>query len=186
MAEIMSSLPNGPGRRHALKKVPRVDLTPMVDLGFLLITFFIFTTTMAQPKLLTLNMPYTDSEVFVPPSEVKESTALTIILKGKHQLYYYEGSGKQPGVHLQQATWDGEQAMRDVIISKKKQVAALVRNGQLKANDKLTVLIKPDATAVYDDLVRVLDEMSVNDVAVYAIVAIDSTDRGLMAAGIIR
>jgi biopolymer transport protein ExbD len=53
MAEM--NLPEKGGRRRV--QPPRIDLTPMVDLGFLLITFFMFTTTLAQNKTLELNMP---------------------------------------------------------------------------------------------------------------------------------
>ena len=96
MADIDTS--GGGGHKKGGVKKPkklstRIDLTPMVDLGFLLITFFIFTTTMAKPKTMEINMPYKDDIEVKDPTEVKESTALTILLSKEHRVYYYEGIG---------------------------------------------------------------------------------------------
>src|SRR6516165_3765516 len=67
----------------------RVDLTPMVDLGFLLITFFIFTTSMSRAKALAIRLPKDVPDTF----KVKQpaSGALTVLLTGNDQAYYYEG-----------------------------------------------------------------------------------------------
>ena len=68
----------GPGVKKAKKLSTRVDMTPMVDLGFLLITFFIFTTTMSTPTTMALNVPKKSEEK--NQIEVKASNALTILL----------------------------------------------------------------------------------------------------------
>ena len=79
----------GPGVKKAKKLSTRVDMTPMVDLGFLLITFFIFTATMKSPTTMDLNMPKESDEK--DETKIKQSGALTILLgKGDH-VYYYEG-----------------------------------------------------------------------------------------------
>ena len=79
----------GAGVKKAKKLSTRVDMTPMVDLGFLLITFFIFTATMSSPTTMDLNMPKeTDKK---DETKIKQSGALTIMLGKNDQVYYYEG-----------------------------------------------------------------------------------------------
>ena len=81
----------GPGVKKAKKLSTRVDMTPMVDLGFLLITFFVFTATMTTPTTLDLNMPK-DIKDEKEQTEAKESGVLTIMLGKGNQVYYYEGT----------------------------------------------------------------------------------------------
>jgi|SRR5690606_31160225 len=171
----------GPGVKKSKKLSTRIDLTPMVDLGFLLITFFIFTTTMSKPKTMEINMPYKDKEKKDKETEIKKSTALTVILGADHNVYYYEGIGDDPdNPPVVEATkFKNTDGIRDVIIKKKKDVEALKQSGALKADDRMTVLIKPDDKSTYDDLVNILDEMNINDVRTYAIVDITEVDKEL-------
>src|SRR6201990_108451 len=80
----------GPGVKKSKKQSTRVDLTPMVDLGFLLITFFIFTTTMSQPTAMKLNLPK-DTDKPDEQNKLKESAALTVMPGKNNNVYYYEG-----------------------------------------------------------------------------------------------
>lgn len=174
----------GPGVKKGKKLSTRVDLTPMVDLGFLLITFFMMTTTMNKPKTMEINMPYKDDEVKIEDeTKIKESVALTVLLSKNHRVYYYEGMGTDPEnpPEVQLTTFKADKGIRDVIIKKQKEVADMKRSGALKEKDKTTVLIKPDTNSTYDDLVTMLDEMSINDVRVYAIVDITDVDREFIA-----
>ena len=170
----------GPGVKKGKKLSTRIDLTPMVDLGFLLITFFMFTTTLAKPKTMEINMPYKDPNMKIDEmNKLKSSVALTVLLSKDHRMYYYEGIGDDPTKppELKTAYFGGKNSIRDEIIAKKKMVDAMKRSGQLTAKDETTVLIKPDSTSTYSDLVNMLDEMNINDVKVYAIIDITDVDR---------
>lgn len=174
----------GPGVKKGKKLSTRVDLTPMVDLGFLLITFFMFTTTLSQPKAMEINMPYKDENMKKEEqNKIKESTALTVLLSKNHRVYYYEGMATNPEEppQVNVTTFKSSKGIRDVLIKKKEYVAKLQRQGQLKDDDNTTVLIKPDTNSSYEDLVNMLDEMNINDIKTYAIVDITDVDREFIA-----
>lgn len=181
----------GPGVKKAKKLSTRVDMTPMVDLGFLLITFFIFTATMSSPKAMDLRMPK-DVDDEKQKSEAKESGALTIMLGKGNQVYYYEGQLKvEEGVNnFQQTTFKG---IRQVIIDKRKEVMSKHKHDascdeirQKAKNHKppdpnwedacldrdFVVIIKPSADATYKNTVDILDEMTINEVKTYAMIKI--------------
>jgi biopolymer transport protein ExbD len=141
----------GPGVKKAKKLSTRVDLTPMVDLGFLLITFFIFTTTLSQPTTMSLAMPKDDVKD-QDLQKVKESGALTILMGKGNQVYYYEGMDPSK---LQSSNY---KQIRDVILKKKANTPA----------DDLFVTIKPDKDATYENVVNVLDEMTIDQISRYA------------------
>jgi biopolymer transport protein ExbD len=173
----------GPGVKKGKKLSTRIDLTPMVDLGFLLITFFMFTTTLAKPKTMEINMPYKDENLKEEEkNKLKASVAMTVLLSKNHRVYYYEGIGDNPDVapDLQVTSFKAKDGIRDAIIKKKKLVAGLKASGQLGPKDEMTVLIKPDTTSTYSDLVNMLDEMNINDVKVYAIIDISDIEQGFI------
>ncbi|PQJ12674.1 biopolymer transporter ExbD [Flavipsychrobacter stenotrophus] len=175
----------GPGVKKAKKLSTRIDLTPMVDLGFLLITFFMFTTTLAKPKTMEINMPYKDPLMKdEDKNKIKNSVALTILLSKNHRLYYYEGIGDDPNKPPEYKVTGFKQkdGIRDVIINKKKMVDDLKRQQALTAKDEATILIKPDSTSTYSDLVNILDEMTINGVKVYAIIDISPVELENIAA----
>jgi biopolymer transport protein ExbD len=175
----------GPGVKKGKKLSTRIDLTPMVDLGFLLITFFMYTTTMSKPKTMEINMPYKDENIKEEEqSKVKSSTVITVLLSKEHRIYYYEGIGDDPTKppQLNVTYFKQKDGIRDVIINKKKAVEELKAQGALAAKDQATIIIKPDETSTYEDLVNMLDEMSINDVKVYAIVDITPVDKEFITA----
>ncbi len=156
MAEMevkQSGHKKGPGVKKAKKASTRVDLTPMVDLGFLLITFFIFTTTMSQPTSMNLAMPK-DTDKPDEINKVKESGSLTLMLGKGNVIYYYFGNDPA----TMQTT--GYKDLRKIILDKKKATPA----------DDLFIIIKPDKDASYKNAVDVLDEMSIDDINRYAMV----------------
>ena len=145
----------GPGVKKSKKQSTRVDLTPMVDLGFLLITFFIFTTTMSQPTAMKLNLPK-DVEKPEDQNKLKESAAFTVMPSKDNRIFYYEGLDPSK---LQQTTF---KQVRDIILDKKRRTDP----------KDFMVIIKPTKDATYKNAVDMLDEMKIDDVKRYALVNI--------------
>jgi biopolymer transport protein ExbD len=182
----------GPGVKKAKKLSTRVDMTPMVDLGFLLITFFIFTATMSTPTTMDLNMPK-DTEKKEEETKVKQSGALTIMLGKKDKVYYYEGELMPDGSNFKSTDFKG---IRDVIIKKKKDVIAhYTPNAECEAKAKekgkpvsdcfdtdFVVVIKPTEDANYKNTVDILDEMTINLVKRFAMIKITDVERDLVKA----
>jgi biopolymer transport protein ExbD len=189
MAELDTSSgggKKGPGVKKAKKLSTKIDLTPMVDLGFLLITFFIFTTTMSKPKTLELSMPKDDENIKKEDlNKVKASTVLTALLSKDHRVYYYYGIGDDPmnPPKLEASGFRAKGGVRDAIITLKKNVNDLKRTpgSNITDKDEPTVIIKPDSNSTYEDVVNMLDEMTINDIKVYAIVEIGKEDRNFIS-----
>ena len=91
MAEIQAKDHGEGGKNKQKKQVLRVDFTPMVDMNMLLITFFMFCTTLLKPQTMNLNMPTKDKVADDQKQQVKESGAITFLLGGDDLLFYYEG-----------------------------------------------------------------------------------------------
>jgi biopolymer transport protein ExbD len=166
----------GPGVKKAKKLSTRIDMTPMVDLGFLLITFFIFTATMSTPTTMRLIMPK-DEKNPENQTEVKESAALTILLGGNNGIYYYEGQMKADGSNFNSSTY---KEIRDVIQKKRTNVMQMGKSlgYHPDSTDRdLVVVIKPNESATYKNTVDVLDEMTINNIRRFAIVDITQPEK---------
>ena len=166
MADI--NLPQKAGKYKS--QTPRIDLTPMVDLGFLLITFFMYTTTLAKPATMEINMPSIEAND-TPPEFIAESTITLIAIKG-HQIVYYEGILNDPA-QMKQCSF----AQLRAILLKKKREAALLPATFSRAAHKMYALIKPADNSTYGDLVQLLDEMLVDDIPFYTIVDVSSEEK---------
>jgi len=165
----------GPGVKKAKKMSTKVDMTPMVDLGFLLITFFIFTSTMSQPTAMNLFMPK-DVDKPEEQNKVKESGAFTIMLGKDDVVYYYEGMDPAAEGNFRSASF---KTIRD----------ELIRKRQNTNTEDLVVIIKPTPDATYKNTVDILDEMTINEIKRYAMVDISDVEYQLVkiteaAAGI--
>lgn len=158
----------GPGVKKAKKLSTRVDLTPMVDLGFLLITFFIFTTTMSQPTGMKLNLPK-DTDKPEEQNKVKESGVLTLLLGKNNKVYYYEGTLAPDASNFKSSNF---KEIRNEILSKKRSTNPA----------DFVVVIKPDADCTYKNVVDMLDEMLINDVKRYATVETSPVEYQLIQA----
>ncbi len=166
MAEIMTANNANANRfgKRSSKKSTKVDLTPMVDLGFLLITFFIVTTTLSQKTTMKLDLPHDGLR-----TNVKQSGALTILLGKNDFVYYYEGELLNDGSNFMVSSFA---KIRDVIITKKKSVLAT----------DMFVIIKPTDGSNFRDVVNILDEMSINVIRSYALDTISEGENRLVQA----
>ncbi len=158
MAEINTSSKRG-GKKYIPKNI-RVDLTPMVDLGFLLITFFILTTSLQEQKEMKLFLPK-DS---LDSTLVEGSTTLTFILRANDSIGYYDGLSKE----IKYAKFG---SMRNIIMEKQ---VALVSSHVDK--NKLTLIIKPAKESTYQNFIDALDEVSINDCRHYFIAEVEEGD----------
>jgi biopolymer transport protein ExbD len=156
----------GPGVKKGKKLSTRVDLTPMVDLGFLLITFFIFTTTMSQPTAMRLIIPK-DADKPEDQNKAKESGVITILLGKDNNVFYYEGQLTPNASNFKSSSF---KEIRTVLIDKK-------RNTPEK---DLVVILKPSSQCTYKNVIDILDEMAINVLKRYALVDILAVEESLI------
>jgi len=168
MAEMNNPAPSSSKQGHSKqkprssKRSTRVDLTAMVDLGFLLITFFMLTASLNKPQSMELNMPEKDSDQV---TTVSGDNAISIVLAQNNEVYYYIG------VDNPQVEKTNMAGIREVILKRQQDVQQ--RTGDA---DKMTVLIKAQSKAKYQNLVEMLDEMAITNVKRYALVDYSTTD----------
>lgn len=163
MAEISQDSGKKDGKVRSKKTSTRIDMTPMVDLAFLLLTFFVMTTTLNKPQTMEITMPEKPKEQDKPPV-VNEKRVLTLVLGGNNKVYWYLGI-TDPKVELSDFSNDG---IRKVLLQ---------QNAQIK---EMVVLIKPSDESKYKNVVDILDEMNISNIARYALVDITPVDKELI------
>ncbi|TSJ43096.1 biopolymer transporter ExbD [Mucilaginibacter corticis] len=158
---------NNSGRVKTNKKSTRVDLTAMVDMAFLLITFFILTTTLQRPTAMDLTMPDKGDVMPVP-----ESRTMTVLLGAKNKLEWYMGMPDKP---LTQPTVDnfGKDGIRKALFEQ----SARIKQQQGK---EMMVLIKPSDRSNYSDMVSMMDELNITNNNIRAVVDITPADVSLL------
>lgn len=171
MAELDTSSGGGKkgGKVRSKKASTRVDLTAMVDLAFLLITFFMFTTTLSKPKAMDVTMPDKDEKV-KDQLAVAASRSMTLLLGANDKVEWFLG---EPGKTPPETTGYGKNGLRQVLIDKGQSV-------QQSTGKYMVVLIKPSDKSTYKNLVDALDEMKITNVQSYAIVDITAPELGLL------
>lgn len=177
MAEVQASAGKPPGKIRSKKMSTRVDLTPMVDLGFLLITFLMLTTTLAKPQVMALAMP--DKEP-ADPAEIAQSKVLTLLLGADDKVYWYEGIDD---ARLDSTDYSAE-GLRQVVLEKMSRVQREhdlenyrdLKTQALKKGSHLNVLIKPTLDSRFQNLVDALDEMAVCRVRYYMVLNISEQE----------
>ena len=191
----------GKKKGRAKKMSTRVDFTPMVDLGFLLITFFMLATTLNKPQTMEVALPSKEKVPEADQTKVKASRAVTILLGKDNKVYYYEGTRENDIDPVLIQTDFSPKGIRQFLMKKNYDVMAKVRDLKTeKESKKLSdkefekrkddiiadkkapiVIIKGAEESSYKSLIDVLDEMAICNIGRYAIVDITPFDLDLLA-----
>jgi biopolymer transport protein ExbD len=170
------------GKPRGKKASTRIDMTAMVDLAFLLLTFFVLTTTISKPNVMPVVIPPkvdpNDKEEVEPP-KVAETKILTLILGQSDLIYAYPGildpaSGKNPEV----STIDFDPKKLRTLIKDRQNIV----KAQFGDAKELIVLIKPLSTSRYNNMVDILDEMNINEVKKYTLAELNDNERKFIIA----
>ncbi len=175
MAELNTAEPKqkGKGKVRSKKMNTFVDLTAMVDLAFLLITFFMLTTTLSKPQSMNLAMP--DKTEKTDQIKVDENRTLTLLLGADNKIVWYMGQFEKPlgGPELQSY---GKNGLRQLLLDKNRQALAYTQD----LEKGLVAIIKASPESTYRNLVDALDEMVITQVKSYAIVDISPVEEELL------
>jgi len=191
----------GKKKGRAKKMSTRVDFTPMVDLGFLLITFFMLATTLSKPQTMEVALPSKEKVPEADQTKIKASRAVTILLGKDNKVYYYEGTRENDIDPVLIPTDFSPNGIRQFLIKKNYEVMVKVRELRTeketkkisdkefeKRKDEIIadkkapiVIIKGTEESSYKSLIDVLDEMAICNIGRYAIVDIAPFDLELLA-----
>lgn len=156
------------GKVRAKKQNSKVDLTAMVDLAFLLITFFMLTTSLSKPQSMDLSLPNKEDDPTVKPTKVDENRTMTVMLGADNKMVYYMGLLNAPKVGPKDIAYGKDGIRRELLKQKKEVLAYSTALG--KPKNGIIVIIKPTKKSNYRNLVDILDEMAISGVETYAIV----------------
>ena len=163
MAQVRSLLAFGRRTCGPPRLSTRVDLTPMVDLGFLLITFFMVTTAWTKPKATQLNMP-----VDGPPTNIGVNAVLTVVALEDNKVFYYNGdlgqSIKERSYGV--TTYHQHNGIGDIIRQKQMAMDRSYKGGR----KELMLLLKATSQSSYQNIISLMDEKMINDVKRFALV----------------
>lgn len=173
MAEIVESggKGKGDGKVRAKKMSTRVDMTPMVDLGFLLITFFMLATTLSKPTSMTLTVPDKQEDVKEQETEpLKASKVLTVFLGRNDDVYLLDGIAADDDKavdELKKVRFGTE--LREAIFKSQTRINSQ-NEKDAEGNLPFVVVIKPTEVSTYKNVVDILDEMAITKTKRYAMV----------------
>lgn len=203
MAEIIDGGGGGGKGKHQKKRAKkhsaRIDMTPMVDLGFLLLTFFVLTSQFSKPKTMEINMPVKPKDT-TNTTKIDDETALTLLLTEKtDKIFYYYGKFK-PETSILKETGYSKEGIRKVFLKRNEEVIKKINDlkeklskGQIadttykrlaigaKGDKKAVfVIVKADEKAKYKNVIDVIDELNVADVGKYALVDMSPAEKELI------
>lgn len=202
MAEVEVKDSGKGGKKGQQKKMKiHVDFTPMVDMNMLLITFFMFCTTLSKPQTMEISMPSNDKSITEEDqTKVKASRAITLILGGDDRVFYYTGEPNyEDYTSLKETTYEAD-GLRAMLMGRNADIVAKIKalkaeklekkfsdeeynERAMKIKDVNTapvVMIKATDDATYENLVDALDEMQICSISKYAIVDITEGDEFLL------
>lgn len=191
------------GKKRGKKMSTRVDFTPMVDLGFLLITFFMLTTSMNKPKTMELNMPVKDDIPKEEENKVKASQAITLLLTKEDKVVYYFINPQTGEPETPQITDFSKGGIRATLLKENKarnpyvdsiaiykqqlnmgsinEATYRANSNRIKAwKDGLIVVIKATDKSNYKNMIDILDEMLICNIGRYAIVDITDVELDML------
>jgi biopolymer transport protein ExbD len=212
MAEVNTGDEGGGKKKHAKKRAKksstRIDMTPMVDLGFLLLTFFILTTTFNKPQAMEINMPIKDKDLTEDQkNKVPANHTLNLLLTDKNVVYWYFGVADPakplPSLTKTNYSKDGirkmliaqsnerHNAFNQIELWKKEASTGKITEEEMKEKIKvfretnkmssLIVLLKPDKQSNYKNIVDALDEMAICNIGSYALLESNDLENQMIA-----
>ncbi len=200
MAELNTDGGGGHGKhekKRAKKSSTKIDMTPMVDLAFLLLTFFMLTTTFSKPKTMELNMPADPKDIKDQP---KVNNAITFLLTENNKVYWYYGEFKPTETKLEKTDFSKDGIHKILLEDYNKDVATRIMELEKKRDTHeiadttfkrlavgikgekkaLMALVKTDDKATYGNVIDMLDELNVCYVGKYALVDISAPELELV------
>jgi biopolymer transport protein ExbD len=195
------------GKRKNKKHSTNIDMTPMVDLMCLLITFFMLTTAFSKPKVMEITMPEKKTAEDQPETKINEKRVINILMTGDDKVYWYLGMAdpKKPPLPTLVKTDYSKDGIRKLLLKKNETVFTQVEElktkvlkgelvmadstltrkiKEIKRADKTSpiILIKADDKAKYKNIVDIIDEMAICTIASYAVVDISDVELEMLAA----
>lgn len=201
MAEVQQSGGDDGKKGKPKKQTLRVDFTPMVDMNMLLITFFMFCTTLSKPQIMDIAMPTNDKDLKEEDlNKAPESKTTTLLLGADNKVYYYFGKPNYEDYTSLKTTDYSSEGLRAVLLERNAQAVAemkALREEQRKtkmkdadfkeraskirnSKESEIIVIKPTPDSNYENLVTALDEMQICSIGRYAIVDLAEGDQFLI------
>jgi biopolymer transport protein ExbD len=168
MAEIQEKDSGKGGKVRSKKNSGKPDMTPMVDLGFLLITFFMFTTTFSKPNMMKLNMPEKDEKQPDQVVDLKLSNTITVVMGKDDRVFWYQQAvADVKAADLNETDYSAAGIRADIMAKRKSALDT----------SKFTVILKPTKEATFKNTVDILDEMEITGNKRYAIVDVQAQEQ---------
>ena len=164
------------GGKRSKKASTRVDMTPMVDLGFLLITFFVLVTTFNKPSAMDLNLPAKDDDDKKDTPDIKQSKVVQFILGPDNKLYHFRGI---EDIKVDSIDFSASKNVREVITAREKEVIDIYGS-----RDSMLLLIKPMYASKYRNMVDILDEVNIAQIKRFALIPLAEGDSVMMVNAI--